>query len=229
MSDADLIPDLYRIIKNLRSRIEALENDQQIAGASNLPDLTDTAIDVFSLGAGQVLTYDTNLNAWKNGSGSGSGFPVGPFDDGTATHEILTQVAGSPLDSQTVSIVGHDTEDAVAQLIQSATTVTGVGYALNQLISEETAGAGAVSAPYASVQTETLAGGAAQIIRLLVNDGTGNTGIAIARGSGSTDVQIDGDGLALMAPVIVMANLPTADPGNPGQLYQVAGVLMVSP
>lgn len=88
MSEAELVPDLVRIIQRLEDRVDALEAAESLRGAENINDLEDVTIDVLTRVDAQSLVWDDGLQAWVNGTGGGTGtFPIS-FDDGTYTYTI---------------------------------------------------------------------------------------------------------------------------------------------
>lgn len=222
--EQDLRPDLALILADLRKRVYELE--RRVSGDDqglDLSDINDVRVD--SLGDGTValvdgsaLTYRAADKLWVPGSG-GSGFPIGPEDDGTRTISIV----GAPLGLGWLAL--HDATSAAASVYSTVDA------------DEAHSGVAAQTAAIASSSVEALAQNGDASVQVLA---LGDAGANLAKidvyspSGGPTEVTVQGDRMSLdvgsgAGEGLFIGNLPTSDPGVSGQLYTLAGIVHVSP
>lgn len=188
--------------------------------------------------------YDVGwVGASATGASAGAFFPIGPYDDGTGTHEIFTTFYPGFFgeESDTVYLLTHDASGAVSQSVQGVSDASGVGIAINQIGAFETTPANgyptATGTPGATVTAFALAGVGNQVA-VRADDGEGDGAQVLVKMdmlSGLGIIQIGGDGtatttieLGFSGDIIMLDNLPLS-PGISGSAWNDAGTVKVSP
>lgn len=197
---------------------------------------------------GHVLYINTDgLTTWiVVGGGGANTFPVGPFDDTTGTHELLTEQTptgafGTP-QSDTVNILTHDSLAVSSQQSLRVSDIGGQGYALaqiNSMASRTPASDIAPTAvPGAWVQTGLLLGVSAQSV-MQVDDGAGNGAVIqvlLGLPGGLSSIAIGGNGTAACTiqlgesgDSVMGNNFPIVNPGAGSKIiWNDAGTLKVA-
>lgn len=204
------LPPAATDISKLIARVEQLERLARQRGPDQLQKQDDVSF--LNKTNGDVPTFNATTGKWENAPAGGSGFPVGPYDDGTGTHEIQTVAGGGvALINQTTQSDAHagnigklftGVDDGTLEAVAAATALSADG------------GLGVVSAQaYDGTQVVT------QLTAHAFGTGLPSGIIAVSQTSGNSIINVLGDVAHLDSPFISMANLPTSDPGSPSQLY----------
>lgn len=122
MPRGNTVPTEADGLSRLIARVENLERFFKPGGPDSLEALTD--VDISNPLDNDVLTYVAADGKWENkpASGGGAGFPVGPHDDGTATHEIQT---GFPFGGALLFSTTANDGESVAEYVQTADAGSG--------------------------------------------------------------------------------------------------------